>query len=366
MTWRDTITSPEWLQAVTAHRRTTASRVEVVTTDGRAVQDIDVDAVSVSLRGTQEAQWSAQMTFSDPELVPRSTTSPLDGRSGLRLRVWWRLLTTAGWKEIPICTVIPEDATLSDSGLLTGTVPGRDPLEVVARAGYGAHVIDVGGMTVDAALRQLFSTLAPGWPTSIEPSDATLPAHYELWARSPGEDWREIAAMAGHVVRTDRMGVITSTKPTPTSVVSADWQEGPACAISDMEVRHTTSSIPRRVVVVSTHPDVDPPVVGEWINPDADAQTILTETRIESSTVTSTEGAASLARLSGERWARRQVAVEVSVPPRPDLDYRDLIQLSRVQVDVAGVHEISAWDLQLAGSREAPSLMRVQMLTRLG
>lgn len=356
-----------WAKALVAPVRHTDARVEIVTMTGKHVADIDIDTVSVTLQGSQEAQWSAAFTFTNPDLVPTSTTSPLDGRSGLRLRVWWRLLTeTDGWLETVVCTVIVEDPQMQDNGTLTGSVAGLDPLEVASRGGYRGQVIQVGGMTVDAALERLFSAIVPGFPLSLGPSAVTLPAQYELWARSPAEDWREIAAMAGQVVRTDRMGVITSAAPREGGVVVADWQEGPDCPVIDMAVSHKTSTIPRRVVVVSTNADVDPPVVGEWINPDADSMSLITTTRVESNTVTTEEAANSLARLTGERWARRQVSVEVTVPARPDLGYRDHIQLSRQQVNVAGVYEVSGWEVQLKGSKDGPGLMRVQMLTRLG
>ena len=140
----------------------------------------------------------------------------------------------------------------------------------------------------------------------------------------------------------------------------------PVEQLEAVAVSHKTSTIPRRVVVVSTNADVDPPVVGEWINPDADSMSLITATRVESNTVTTKEAANSLARLTGERWARRQVSVEVTVPARPDLDYRDQVQLARQQVGVAGIYEVSGWDVQLKGSKEGPAPMRVQMLTRLG
>jgi hypothetical protein len=209
------------------------------------------------------------------------------------------------------------------TGTLSIGVPGLDVLSVARRGKYGASVVQVGGMTVSAALQRLFDTVAPGFPVSIAPSTATLPASYELWDRDPAEDWTEIAAMAGMVVRTDRLGTITvRPDPDPTAVV-ADWQEGPACPVVELKSGTKTSTIPRRVVVVSTSPDVTPPVVGVWTNPDADSQTIVTEQRIESSTVTTVAAAESLARMSGERWARPQQSVQVTVPARPDLGYRD-------------------------------------------
>ena len=89
--------------------------------------------------------------------------------------------------------------------------------------------------------------------------------------------------MAGMVVRTDRLGTITVRPDPDPSAVVADWQEGPSCPVVELKAGTKTSTIPRRVVVVSTSPDVTPPVVGVWTNPDADSQTIVTEQRIESS-----------------------------------------------------------------------------------
>jgi hypothetical protein len=108
--------------------------------------------------------------------------------------------------------------------------------------------------------------------------------------------------------------------------------------------------------VVSTSPDVTPPVVGVWTNPDADSQTIVTEQRIESSTVTTVAAAESLARMSGERWARPQQSVQVTVPARPDLGYRDPVALTRHQAGVSGVYRVQSWDLTLSGPGRRPGV----------
>ena len=363
--WREVVRSPAWVEAVTSPRRVTSSRVEAVSLGGTVIGDVRVASARINLNGEQAEQWSAEFSLEDPALVPDSPRAILDGRSGVLLRPWWRLLTAEGWLEVPLGTFVVEDPETSDSdGGLAITVRGLDPLAVARRGGYGGAVVPVGGLTVSQALRALFASVAPGWPVSIGHSSVTLPPTFELWARDPAEDWTEIAAMAGMVVRTDRMGVITAAVPSSPSVPVADWQEGPECPVVEVSSVIKTSTIPRRVVVVSTSPDVSPPVVGEWVNPDADSMTIVTETRVESSAVTSVEGARSLARMTGERWARPQQSVQVSVPARPDLDYRDPVALTRARAGVSGVFAVSGWSLTLDGPQAAPGLMSVQMMTR--
>ena len=362
--WRELITTPAWQAAVTSPHRVLDYRVEAVTRDGAHLADVPIDGVRVSFDGTQTEQWGATFAFSDPGLVPYAPTMILDGRSGARLRVWWTILTNAGTLEVPLCTLVAEDPSGSDDGLLAGTVRGLDPLAIARRGGYGSRTISVGGMTVSDALRALFSALVPDWPVSIEPTTILLPAVYDLWEREPAEDWTEIAALAGMVVRTDRLGVITVARPERGRLVD-NWTEGPTCPVIEYRWEQRTSSIPRRVVVVTTNPDVTPPIVGTWEHPDAATQQIITETRVESSTVTTQEGADALAKLTGERWARRQVAVTLTLPPRPDLTYRDEVLVSRNQSQLHGTYEVAGWELTLAGHDQAPDPMTVKLMTRL-
>ena len=362
--WRDVVRSPAWVEAVTSPRRVTSSRVEAVSVSGAALGDVPVLSARVSFDGEQAEQWRASFAFTDPALVPTSPRSILDGRSGVLLRPWWRVLTAAGWLEVPLGTFVVEDPEVEEAEGLRMSVGGLDPLAVARRGGYGGAVVPVGGLTASQALRALFATVMPGWPVSIGESAVVLPASMELWARDPAEDWTEIAAMAGMVVRTDRMGVITAAVPPSPSAIAAQWVEGPGCPVVEVSSVVKTSTIPRRVVVVSTSPDVSPPVVGEWVNPDADAMTIVTETRVESSAVTSVEGARALARLTGERWARPQQSVSALVPPRPDLGYRDLAALTRERAGVAGVFAVSGWEMTMGGADKAPGLMSVRMMAR--
>ena len=362
--WRATVASAAWRDAVGARDRTIDYRVEAVTTAGAHVGWVPVDGVRISYRGTQTEAWGADFAFSDPALVPYSPAGWLDGRSGVRLRVWWRLHTPDSILEVPVCTLVVEDPQGTDDGILSGTVPGLDPLAVARRGGYGPRTISVGGMTVTDALTALFDALVPGWPLAIEPTTITLPAVYDLWDREPSEDWTEIAALAGMVVRTDREGTITVARPASGGLV-ADWSEGPGCPVLALAWEQKTSTIPRQVVAVTTNPDVTPPLVGVWVHPDAAAMDIITETRVESSTVTTQDAADSLARLTGQRWARRQVAVTATIPQRPDLDYRDTVSVVRPLSQLHGLFEVSGWDLTLSGPDSPPDPMQVHLMTRL-
>ena len=363
--WRAVIASPEWAAAVSRPDRVIDARVEAVDLDGVALGEVLVDGARISFRGSQTEQWSADFTFSEPELVPYAPSSWLDGRSGVRLRTWWRLHTASGVLEVPVCTVVVEDPSGTDDGVLSASVSGLDPLAIARRGGYGSSTIAVGGMTVSAALGHLFDALLPGWPISIEPSTVLLPPVYDLWDREPAEDWTEIAAMAGMAVRTDRMGVIGVGRP-HTGAMVGDWSEGTDSPVIRLGWEQRTSTISRRVVVVSTSPDVVPPVVGVWEHPDVLSQVLVTETRIESSTVTTAAAAKSLARMTGERWARRQLSVDVTIPQRPDLGYRDQAIVTRQQSQIHGVFEVAGWDLTLAGAASAPAPMLVHLMTRLG
>lgn len=356
--------TPVWADEITASHRIIDSWVEAISLDGVHLGAVPIDTARISYKGSQTEAWAADFAFSDPGLVPYHPSSWLDGRSGVRLRVWWRLHADAGPLERVVCTVVVEDPSGRDDGLLSGSVPGLDPLALARRGGYGSRTISVGGMTVTQALSQLFAALVPGYPVAIEDSDVLLPDVYDLWAREPAEDWAEIAGMAGMVVRTDRMGVITVGRQ-PEGALVADWSEGPRCPVSSISWSQKTSTIPRRVVVVSTSPDVVPPIVGVWEHPDITSVQLVTETRVESSTVTTQEGADALARLTGERWARRQVSASVVVPQRPDLAYRDRVILTRAQSQIHGVFEVSGWELSLAGRDKAPAPMSVTLMTRL-
>jgi hypothetical protein len=68
------------------------------------------------------------------------------------------------------------------------TLTGRDVLSLPKRGGYRGLVLDLGGMTVTAALRLLFAQLAPSVPVRVEETTETLPTGY--LGRAVGPDPR--------------------------------------------------------------------------------------------------------------------------------------------------------------------------------
>ncbi len=357
-------TTDTFRAALAADKQETSYRVEAVTATGQSLGPVPVNGARVDFDGDQGVAWSATFTLSDPAMVPQTSQDWLDGRSGTRLRVWWRLLTAAGWEEVPIGTFAVEDPTVRDSGLLDISVPGLDPLSIAKRGGYGATVVPVGGMTTGDALARLFATAAPSLPVSIEPSSTHLPLSYDLWDRDPAQDWTDIAGMAGQVVRTNRLGVIAAARPSQSDLPVADWQEGEGCPVIDIKVTTRTSTIPRRVVVVSSSPDVSPPVSGIWVNPNSDSQSLTYEMRIQSPTVTTVEACESMARMSGERWSRPVQYVELTVPQRGDLSYGDVVLLSRAQTNLAGPFRVAGWTMVLRGPADPPEPMTVRLMPR--
>ena len=251
----------------------------------------------------------------DPAMVPVSTTSLLDGRSGTMLRVWWRILTTAGWMECPAGTLIVEDPEVTDDGTLSIGVPGLDVLSS-RRGKYGASVVQVGGMTVSAALQRLFDTVAPASQCRSRPQRQPFPRRTNCGTgtrRRTGprsRPWRgwwcaRIVSARSRCARTrpvrGRRGLAGRS----------DLSRG-RTQVGHEDV-HDPAAGRGRVHV----PGRDPARRGRVDQPDADSQTIVTEQRIESSTVTTVAAAESLARMSGERWARPQQSVQVTVPARP-------------------------------------------------
>ena len=370
MTWRQTIDDPAWLAAVGASQRLVGSRVEMVDAEGNSVIDLPVDSGSVSFKGEQAEQWALSLTLSDPALVPRSPYDPLDPRSGLRCRVWWRLWYSGAWTEIPLGTYWLEDPDVDDDGTTVGiAVSGRDAVAAARRGGYGGQTVAVGGYTVDAALQSILQHIAPHVVARVDASTVVVPATYELGAsEDPWDDVADIADLAGFRVRADREGIIMVTPPPDPQTLRADLQEGPDCAVITLSRGITTSSIVNRVVAVSTSPEVLPPVLGFVEDPDPASPTWVGRfgpyvTTIKSDKIADVAGAVGMARAAYERWRRPLESVKGTIPQRPDLGYRDLVALSSTRAGVSGRYRVSGWELPLSGPDQPPAPMTVTFMT---
>lgn len=371
-TWRQIIEGPSWKAAVTAHQRTVGFRAEMVDKGDNHVLDVPITSGTIDFDGEAAEQWACQITVPGEEWIARNPKDPLDPRSGLRCRLWWRLLINGGFVEVPVGTFVLEDPRITDNGAMPVTsVRGRDPLTIIRRAGYGSLVISVGGLTVPAALSRIMEAIAPTTPFRIDStSTVTLPATYELTGSDPLDDMVTIASQASLNIRTDREGRVICA-PNPTSqTIRADWQEGPDCPVTDLARDVNTSQMLNSVTVVSTNPEVIPPISVTVEDDDPFSPTFVggvwgrRATTIRTDSIATEAGATSMARgiLNGRR--RPQEEIRIEVPPRGDLGYRDKVALAREMSGVANTYRIASWNLTFGNAKEAPATMGVTMISR--
>ena len=366
-TWRDWQDTPWWVGLVESRDRTVGSRVELVDSTGAVVADLPVAAASVELHGTQPEQWAGSVVIRDPDWLPQDPTDLLDPRAGLRARIWWRLLTGVdSGPEVPLATLVLGDPQIRDrEGGWEMTLTGRDVLSLPKRGGYRGLILDLGGLTVTAALKLLFAQLAPTVPVRVADTTLTLPTGYQvgLSDRTPAQDWTDLADVAGWVVRSDRDGVIVAGPRVDRTNPRADWSEGDDATVIELDRDVSTSDTVNRVIVRSTS------TAGVWAVVEDDDPGSATwvgrygpyERLIESDAVSTPAGALSMARMQYGRLRLPTESVSVRVPVRPDLDYRDPVILRRDRSGVAGTYLVSGWTIRLGPS---PSLMEVAMMPR--
>ena len=371
--WPAMTTAPEWRALIESPERTIKARAELVDRDGRKVSDMPFHSASIDLRGESAEQWAGRVSFTDESMAPMRPTDPLDPRSMLRARFWWRILYGGRtWLEVPVGTFIIGDPEVSDSssGSYGISVQMRDVLEEVSRNEYGEKLISVGGLTVDAALKRLFATLAPWATVSIPATTVTLPSTYQLGLDNakPSDDWTAIADLAGWVVRTDRMGTIVCGPAPDRAGLVADWQEGPDCPVTDMRRKVNNLGLYNRVLVRSTHTDAAGVyAIAEDSNPASPTWVgrygPFTK-KVETDAAKDEAACLAMAQMELGRLLRPTETVTVTVPQRPDLDYRDQIPLSRSKSAVGGTYRVSGYSLELGPADGGPKPMSVTLMTR--
>ena len=275
--------------------------------------------------------------------------------------------TDAVWTDRLLCTVAIGNSSGTDDGIISGSVRCRDVLSL-ARGGWGG-VLDLGGLTVAEAIRAIFERVAPTLPLRIAETTVTLPAVYEVGEDDPAATWTEIAALAGWVVRTDRDGVIVAG-PRPTPGGALNWAEGDDCPVTEIRWQHNIEHMGNKLTVRSTHPDHvgvyatvqdDDPSSPTWVGGPWGVHPLPD---IESDAVASVAGAENLARMHLGRGLRPVEDIEIKVPQRPDLTYRQPVHLARAQLGIGSTYEISSWDLDLPVTGQAPAPMTVRMMQK--
>lgn len=370
--WKDTISSPAFVAMLEADERIIGCRAVMVDRDGNEIVAIPVAGGSVEFDGESSEQWTCSITVKDPLFLPTAPTDALDPRSGLRLRVWWRIKLNYAdeWQEVPIGTFYLQDPKISDTpGEWTMTIAGRDAVFEAQRGGYGGSMLVLSGMTVTDALNAIFNRVAPQIPRNIAQSSVTLPNPYEVGDREPKEDWNDIASMAGLRIRADREGTITGEPAPNPDTVKARYEEGPDCEVSKIDREIRTSSMINRVIAISTNPEIVPPIIGKAEDDDPGSSTWVGrfgpyETVIRSDAIATQAGADGMANATYERWRKPMEVVDVVVRQRPDLNYRDLCQLARKKSGVAGQYQVAQWTITLSATNKPPEPMTIGFMTK--
>ena len=330
--WRVNTARAGFRQALVAPNREVSARAELVYLTGRPATylvngkpiELDFDAVHIEYSGELEESWKATFSTTNPDWVPTGADHPLDPRSQYAIRVYWQLTVDGG------------------------------------------QVIDVGGWTVTKALQRLFATISPRQQLRVADATITLPAVYSLGSKTPEEDWKNLAAMAGWVVRTDREGVIVVGPPPDPASVARSLQEGDDCPVSDLVVDYS-SVLYNRVVVRSSSYEVDPPVWGHAEDADHGSPTwigtgVIRELTIDSDAVTTVGACTNMAKMHLGKYLRPTEAVSVVIPPDPTLDYRDRVIIGRAKAGVGGELRVSKWEMDVPVNGTPPGLMTATMM----
>ena len=372
--WRANIAHTAYRQALVAPNREVSGRAELVYLTGQPATylvngkpiELDFDSVHIEYSGELEESWKATFSTTNPDWVPTGADHPLDSRSQYAIRVYWQLTVDGDRVELPIGTFRPDSPTVHDTGTVEISWTGRDMLSVAKGAGYGGQVIDVGGWTVTKALRRLFATISPRQALRVADTTITLPAVYSLGSKTPEEDWKDLAAMAGWVVRTDREGVIVVGPPPDPASVARSLQEGDDCPVFDLRVDYS-SVLYNRVVVRSSSYEVDPPVWGYAEDTDPGSPTwigngVIRELTIDSDAVTTVAACTNMAKMHLGKYLRPTAAVSVVIPPDPTLDYRDRVIIGRAKAGVGGECRVSKWEMDVPVNGTPPGLMTATMM----
>ena len=351
--------------------RVSDSRVEVINPDGTHLADITPDALGLTCNGANSEQWDGSISFVGPALWPHDDTDLLSPLSGNRIRAWWREHVPAlgGWGEVLLCTLDMNDPDGTAAPGITWSMQLDDPLAKAKRGGYAGQTINVGGMTVKAALEALFGAVAPHLVTSFPESTTVLPQVYNLGTNDPDEDWDKIAALDGMVVRSTREGGVTALKTDASTSPVVDWSEGDHCQVSKLQRTVTTSKICNLVMVKSSSSAVIPVITATKMDTVSGSATCVDvygpyPMTVESDAIATQAAADTLAAKTLADNLRPTDVTRLTVPARPDLEPGDLASLALADLGVAGEYRIESLRFDCPKAGADPGLMEVTMASR--
>lgn len=359
-TWQQVIISPAYQRSARAATRRVGARVDLIDDTGLVAATIPAAGGSVSCDSTVDERWSADISLARPRFMPRGTTDLLHPLSGLRVRLWWELrLDTGLLAEVPVGTFLPSEPAASHSADQFGlTIHLLDVISRIRRNKWGGgRTLELGGMTVSAALRTILADRAPEATLRITDTAETLPDVYQVGepGRDPWKDVLAVAEAAAFTVHSDRLGAIVA-EPRPTSSNSAtvlELETGPGCRMESVNRTLDASKLLNTVTVMSSNPQVDPPVWSTVENTTPGSPlNINTAPRFAdvftSDTVTSSQAARQLAlTILAEHQALLET-VAVTHQARPEIDPLELMLVSDRDTGATGNYQIASWKLGLA------------------
>lgn len=371
-TWQETVASAAFLAAVAAEGRLISGRLALVDREGNEIQDLTgVDSFTVTYSGESAESWALDVTITDPQWVPRKPTDALAPTSGYRIKAWWRIWSVSDWLEVPMGVYHPTKPQVrTSSEQTTISLTGRDPVAQAKRSGWAGTVLNVGGLTVSAALEAILYRIAPNLPYRVETSTVTLPAVMTLGSEPPWDNVTEIAAVGGLTVRADRDGVIVAASTISPTVAKLDLHEGPDCVVLEID-RDIDTDTKNVWTATSTNSELTAPI-SATVQCDDPASPYFIGSygpftgEIESDKIDTVTAAANMARAAYEQNLRPTETVTVTIPQRADLEYRDLAQVAIEDAGVAGSYRVSSWRLVVGSGDRGPAPMTVTFMTTQG
>lgn len=330
-------------------------RVELIDETGALVPDQPtVLAARINMDADAGTTWTGALTVAE-DSIPLTPEHPLHPDAFTRVRCWWRVRTPDGLGEWPVGVMyVIEQPTIDDDGdQITADIPLGDAVTLIRQARWD-RTMSLGGVDAATAIGRIIQDRAPWCPVRVTPSGFPLPATWECGepGGDPWDDVDKIAEAATLTVYTDRFGVVVVTPHAPVDAPSVGFMEGPDCVVIDVNVSGETSERINQVTVVSSSPDVDPPVIGvaqvtDPSHPLNVGRGYLLSERVESDAVTTQAQAQALAQKTLQDRLSRRSIVKITHRARPDLDPGGAVFVQRARAGVAGQHTVRAWSLDM-------------------
>lgn len=378
MVWAPAVNDPAYRAAVWDPHARVDAYVEVIGADGATLERIGGNPNrpgalkgQVNLRGDEHVRFTASVTIADDELVPHQPGDLLHLWSWNRLRVWHGICVdeeSDSWHWVPLGTgfITADDPTDDGAPVVELELRVADAASVIKHALMEMSV-EVGGLTVDAAVRDILTDAAPWATLRLEQSDHRLPADYEAGEpdADPWEVCADLAAVAGMRLFVDRMGDVVLEHDRDAATVRAQFVEGEFCKATAATARRNLADV-KNVVTVSTGAMKDPdgnelePLSVTVVDDDPSSPTrvgegtemrpVLRHPEIVADEATTEAQLREIARAKLAELTATTTVCEVDHFPHAHLDPGDAVEVGFGRLGVAGVQRIQSVSLALGAT----------------